>query len=44
MNDMQNIAKGQLEKMEAAFLAKAVAHLTFTLAFARKTLGHTKDD
>ncbi len=44
MNDVQNITKGQLGKMEAAFLAKAGAHPTFTLAFAREALGHTKDD
>jgi len=44
MNDVQNITKGQLGKMEAAFLAKAGAHHTFTLAFARQMLGHTKDD
>jgi predicted transcriptional regulator of viral defense system len=44
MNDVQNITKGQLGKMEAAFLAKAGVHPTFTLTFARQTLGHTKDD
>ena len=44
MNDVQNITKGQLGKMEAAFLAKAGVHPTFTLAFARQALGHTKDD
>ena len=44
MNDVQNITKGQLGKMEAAFLAKAGTHPTFTLAFARQMLGHTKDD
>jgi predicted transcriptional regulator of viral defense system len=44
MNDVQNITKGQLGKMEAAFLAKAGTHHTFTLAFARQMLGHTKDD
>lgn len=30
--------------MEAAFLAKAGTHPTFTLAFARQVLRHTKDD
>lgn len=44
MNDAQNITKGQLGKMEAAFLAKAGVHPTFTLSFARQTLGHTKGD
>ena len=44
MNDVHNITKGQLGKMEAAFLAKAGVHPTFTLTFARQTLGHTKDD
>ena len=44
MNDMQNITKGQLGKREAVFLAKAGTHPTFTLAFAREALGHTKDD
>jgi len=44
MNDVQNITKGQLGKMEAAFLAKAGVHPTFTLALARLMLGHTKDD
>lgn len=44
MNDVHNITKGQLGKMEAAFLTKAGAHPTFTLAFARLMLGHTKDD
>ena len=44
MNDVQNITKGQLGKMEAVFLAKAGTHPTFTLAFARQMLGHTKDD
>ena len=44
MNDVQNITRGQLGKMEAAFLAKAGAHPTFSLAFARQILGHTKDD
>ncbi len=44
MNDLQNITKGQLGKMEAAFLAKVGVHPTFTLSFARQTLGHIKDD
>jgi len=44
MNDVQNIANGQLGKMEAAFLAKAGVHPTFTLTFVRQTLGHTEDD
>src|SRR4030042_7041027 len=44
MNDDRNITRKQLGKMEAAFLAKAGTHPTFTLAFARQVLGHTKDD
>jgi predicted transcriptional regulator of viral defense system len=44
MNDDQDITRGQLGKMEAAFLAKAGTHPTFSLAFARQVLGHTKDD
>ena len=44
MNDLRNITKGQLGRMEAAFLAKAGTHPTFSLAFARQVLGHTKDD
>ena len=44
MNDLRNITKGQLGKMEAAFLAKAGVHPTFGLAFARQVLGHKKDD
>lgn len=44
MNDVHNITKGQLGKMEAGFLAKAGVLPTFTLAFARQVLGHTKDD
>jgi len=44
MNDPRNITRGQLGKIEAAFLAKAGAHPTFGLAFARQILGHTKDD
>jgi predicted transcriptional regulator of viral defense system len=44
MNDLQTITRGQLGKMEAAFLAKAGTHPTFSLAFARQVLGHTKDD
>jgi predicted transcriptional regulator of viral defense system len=44
MNDSLNITKSQLGKIEAAFLAKAGTHPTFSLAFARQALGHTKDD
>jgi predicted transcriptional regulator of viral defense system len=44
MNDDRNITRGQLGKIEAAFLAKAGAHPTFSLALARQILGHTKDD
>jgi predicted transcriptional regulator of viral defense system len=44
MNDVQNITRGQLGKKEAGFLAKAGAHPTFNLEFARQVLGHTKDD
>ena len=44
MNDDLNITRGQLGKIEAAFLAKAGVHPTFSLAFARQILGHTKDD
>lgn len=44
MNDLRNITRGQLGKMEAGFLAKAGAHPTFSLAFTRQVLGHTKDD
>ncbi len=44
MNDERNITRGQLGKIEAAFLAKAGGHPTFRLALARQILGHTKDD
>ena len=44
MNDLRTITRGQLGKIEAAFLAKAGAHPTFGLAFARQVLRHTKDD
>ena len=44
MNDDRNITRGQLGKIEAAFLAKTGVHSTFSLAFARQILGHTKDD
>jgi len=44
MNDLRNITRRQLGKIEAAFLAKAGAHTTFGLAFARQILGHTKHD
>lgn len=44
MNDHRNITRGQLGKIEAAFLAKAGVHSTFSLALARQMLGHTKDD
>ena len=44
MNDHRNITRGQLGKIEAAFLAKAGVHPTFSLALARQMLGHTKDD
>ena len=43
MNDDQNITRGQLGKIEAAFLAKAGVHPTFSLALARQILGHTKN-
>ena len=44
MNDQRNITRGQLGKIEAAFLAKTGVHSTFSLALARQILGHTKDD
>jgi len=44
MNDHQNVTRGQLGKMEAAFLAKVGALPTFGLSFARQVLGHTKGD
>ena len=44
MNDERNITRGQLGKIEAAFLARAGAHPTFSLALARQVLGHTKGD
>ena len=44
MNDDRNITRGQLGKIEAAFLAKTGVHSTFSLALARQILGHTKDD
>jgi len=44
MNDLQNITRDPLGKMEAGFLAKAGAHPTFSLAFARQILGHAKQD
>ncbi len=44
MNDDRNITRSQLGKIEAAFLAKAGAHPTFSLALARQILRHTKDD
>lgn len=44
MNDDRNITRGQLGKIEAAFLAKAGGHPTFSLALAREILGHKKDD
>src|SRR3972149_5473296 len=44
MNDAQNITRDPLGKIEAGFLAKAGVHPTFSLAFARQILGHTKDD
>ena len=44
MNDDQNITRGQLGKIEAAFLAKAGGLPTFSLALAREILGHKKDD
>ncbi len=44
MNDDRNITRGQLGKIEAALLAKAGVHPTFSLAFARQILWHTKDD
>jgi predicted transcriptional regulator of viral defense system len=44
MKDPQNITRSQLGKKEAEFLAKAGAHPTFNLAFARQMLRHTKHD
>jgi predicted transcriptional regulator of viral defense system len=44
MNDVRNITRDQLGKIEAAFLAKAGVQPTFSLAFARQVLGHTKKD
>ncbi|MHB9096348.1 MAG: type IV toxin-antitoxin system AbiEi family antitoxin domain-containing protein [Syntrophales bacterium] len=44
MKDVQNITREPLGKMEAGFLAKAGAHPTFSLAFARQALRHTKRD
>jgi predicted transcriptional regulator of viral defense system len=44
MNDELNITRGQLGKIEAAFIAKIGGHPTFSLAMAREILGHTKDD
>ena len=44
MNDIQTITRGQLGKLEAAFLAKAGTHPTISIALARQILGHTKDD
>lgn len=44
MNDAQNITRKALGRIEAGFLVKAGVHPTFSLAFAREVLGHTKDD
>ena len=44
MNESQNITRGQLGKIEAAFLAKAGTHPTISVTLARQILGHTKDD
>lgn len=44
MNDFSNITRGQLGKMEAAFLAKVGTRPTFSLDFARQVLGHTKGE
>ena len=44
MNDAQNITRDQVSKIEAAFLAKAGVHPTFSLAMARQILGHKKND
>jgi predicted transcriptional regulator of viral defense system len=44
MNDTQNITRSPLGKREAEFLAKAGAHPTFNIAFARQILGHAKHD
>ncbi len=44
MNDTRNITKGRVSKVEAAFLAKAGVHPTFSLALARQWLGHAKHD
>jgi predicted transcriptional regulator of viral defense system len=44
MKGVQYITRGQLGRIEAGFLAKAGAHPTFSLAFAREILRHGKDD
>jgi predicted transcriptional regulator of viral defense system len=44
MNDDRNITRGQLGKIEAAFLAKAGVHPTFSLTLARQILEHKEDD
>lgn len=44
MNDDQSITRGQLGKIEAAFLAKIGAHATFTLSLAQQILNHAKGD
>ncbi|OGP49961.1 MAG: hypothetical protein A2Y79_14705 [Deltaproteobacteria bacterium RBG_13_43_22] len=44
MNDLQSITRSPLGKKEAGFLAKAGVHPIFDLAFARRILGHKKDD
>ena len=44
MNNTQDITRDPLGKMEAGFLDKTGAHPTFSLAFARQILGHTKHD
>ena len=44
MNDAQNITRDPLGKIEAAFLAKAGSHPTFSLDMARQILGHKKND
>src|SRR4030042_1971836 len=44
MNGVQNTTRDPLGRMEAGFLARAGIHPTFSLAFARQILGHTKND
>jgi predicted transcriptional regulator of viral defense system len=43
-NDMQNITRSPLGRVEAQFLAKIGTHPTFSIEDARRVLGHKKDD